>query len=77
MERTIRKSLGFRTRAHLVPAGIPALEGIHIQNIRHVLVSLYPKAHHMSDARDLHEDRESEQESWVRMKKMRQIYIKE
>lgn len=37
--------------------------GIHIQNIRHVLVSLCPKAGHMSDARDLQEDIEREQES--------------
>ena len=34
-----------------------------VQIIRHVLVWPYPKARHVSDARDLHEDTESEQEN--------------
>lgn len=39
------------------------LGDIHIRNIRGVWIRFYPKAHHMSDTRDLHEDTESKQES--------------
>lgn len=58
VERTIGKSPGFENKCPSGSSWDSGLWGMdfHIQNIRHILVGHYPKARHMSDARNLQED---------------------